>query len=119
MSDPAPWSGWAIVELLGHRRVLGHLTEATIAGASFLRVETLDDPPIVQFYAPGSVYCITPTTEEIVRRHAPRPPVALRRIPNEELDELDEDDEEEDDDEADDDDLEIDEDLDVTPEWTI
>jgi hypothetical protein len=104
MTDTAsPALGWCVVELLGHRRVLGHVTEATLAGASFLQVETVDDPPIVQFYAPASVYCITPTTEDVVRRHtAPRPPLAIRHVPDDDLD-----------------DDELDEDLDITPEWTI
>lgn len=66
---------WVILELLGHRRLAGHLTEQQIAGASFLRLEvpgTEDQPGATQLYSPGSVYCITPTTEEIARRVAAR-----------------------------------------------
>jgi hypothetical protein len=71
MSDEtAGWAGWAIVELMGHRRLAGHITEETIAGAAFLRLDIPCDPPITQLYAPASVYCITPTTEDIARRTA-------------------------------------------------
>lgn len=61
------FKGWAIIELMGHRRLAGHVQEATIAGASFLRLDVPSDPPATQFYSPGSVYCITPTTEETAR----------------------------------------------------
>lgn len=64
----AAWEGWAFLELLGHRRVAGHLSEEQIAGAAFIRVDVPSEPPVTQFYAPGSVYGITPTTEEMVRR---------------------------------------------------
>lgn len=62
-----PFAEWVIIELLGHRRLAGYLTEQEIAGASFLRLDVPADPPVTQYYAPGSVYAITPTTEEIAR----------------------------------------------------
>jgi len=67
MSDP--FEGWAIVELMGHRRLAGHVTEQDIAGQGFLRLDVHDSdgPVTTQFYSPGAVYCLTPTTEEIAR----------------------------------------------------
>ena len=66
MDEKTVFAEWAIVELLGHRRMAGKLTEATIAGGAFLRLDIPSKSgPITQFYAPGAVYCITPTTEEI------------------------------------------------------
>jgi hypothetical protein len=65
-----PFACHAILELLGHRRLAGWLTEAQIAGASFLRLDVPGpDGALVasQYYSPGSVYAITPTTEEIAR----------------------------------------------------
>lgn len=81
--------GWAIVELIGHRRVAGYVTEEEVAGTAMLRVDlpmpTHDLVSVVegiergremeatQFYPPGSLYCLTPTTEAIVRGfHPPR-----------------------------------------------
>ena len=60
---------WCILELLGHRRVAGKVTEATIGGGSFIRIDMpmKDGKTSTQFYSPGSIYCITPTTEEIAR----------------------------------------------------
>ncbi|MGI5223553.1 hypothetical protein [Actinoallomurus sp. CA-142502] len=76
-ADESVFAEWAILELLGHRRLAGRVTEAQIAGASFLRIDVPSEPPATQFYAPGAVYAITPTTEEIARavarRYAPAP----------------------------------------------
>lgn len=66
------YEGYAILELMGHRRLCGRLSEATIAGAAFIRIDVPDAEGLetTQFYAPQSVYCITPTTEDVVRRAA-------------------------------------------------
>lgn len=69
-TEPA-YEGWAVLELMGHRRLGGYLAEATLAGAAFIRIDVPaaneGDTPSTQFYAPAAVYCITPTTEEIAR----------------------------------------------------
>lgn len=65
-----PFAEWAIVELMGHRRLAGKLTEQTIAGFGFLRLDIPGDddkPPATQIFAPSSVYAITPCTEETAR----------------------------------------------------
>ena len=72
MSDA--FQGWAIVELMGHRRLAGHVTEQEVAGHGFLRLDVHDAEGTVatQFYSPSAVYCLTPTTEEIARGLAAR-----------------------------------------------
>ena len=60
---------WAILELMGHRKVAGLVKEETIGGASFIRIDIPDksgEASLTQFYSPSAVYCITPTTKEIV-----------------------------------------------------
>lgn len=61
--------GWAIVELMGHRRVGGFVTEHELAGRGFLRVAIpgVNKETHVQFYAPTAVYCLTPATEATAR----------------------------------------------------
>jgi len=58
---------WAILELMEHRRLAGKVSEAEIGGGSFLRIDMpmKDGSMSTQFYSPGSIYCITPTTKEI------------------------------------------------------
>jgi len=38
-----PFEGWAILELMGHRRLAGRLTEALVAGAAFIRIDVPGD----------------------------------------------------------------------------
>jgi hypothetical protein len=60
---------WAILELMGHRRLAGKVTDAVIGGAAFIRIDIpgKDGKKTTEFYSPAAVYCITPTTEEIAR----------------------------------------------------
>jgi hypothetical protein len=64
-----PFEGWAIVELMGHRRLAGYVTEQEVAGHGFLRLDVHDTDGTVatQLYSPSAVYCLTPTTEAISR----------------------------------------------------
>ena len=73
--------GWAILELMGHRRLGGRVSEATIAGGAFIRIDVPHPNEAgiftaTQLYSPAAVYAITPTTEEIacaIARGAPEP----------------------------------------------
>lgn len=72
MSDDI-FEGWAILELMGHRRLAGYVREQEIAGAGMLRLdihgtETGDAAVATQFYSPAALYCLTPTTEDIARK---------------------------------------------------
>lgn len=62
------FEGWAILELMGHRRLAGAVSEALIAGAPFVRIDVPTSPPMTQFYSAGAIYCLTPSTEELVRQ---------------------------------------------------
>lgn len=74
-----PLDLWGIVELMGHRRLAGRLTEQTVAGVVLLRVDVpaLDGSLTTQFYGGQAIYCLTPTSEEIARavalHHQPTP----------------------------------------------
>ncbi len=73
--EPSKFSEWCVLELLGHRRLAGKVTEEQIAGAGVLRLEVPGDdgqPDVTQFYSPSALYCITPVTEEIARAMAKR-----------------------------------------------
>ena len=39
MSDKNGFNEWALVELFGHQKIVGKVTEATLAGGAFLRVD--------------------------------------------------------------------------------
>lgn len=86
--DTEAFGGWVVLELMGHRRVAGHLAEVQIAGEGFLRFDaygaTDTEPVMTQMYRPAAVYCITPTTERIARAYMSRvgaqPPIAQFEI---------------------------------------
>jgi hypothetical protein len=88
MSDKTTFEGWVILELMGHRRLAGHLSEVSIAGGSFVRIDVPKDvsTSVTQFYSPSAVYCITPTTEDTARavaRGAQPAPVQRWELPPE------------------------------------
>lgn len=82
---------WAIVEIFGHQRIAGFLSEQTIGGQSFVRVDVPElpagadeysrrDGPIAahsKLFGGGAIYAITPVDETIARisaqsiRHKP------------------------------------------------
>lgn len=64
------FSEWCILELLGHRRMAGKVSEVELAGARFLRIdvpESSGEQALTQYYGAQSVYCLTPVTEAVAR----------------------------------------------------
>ncbi len=75
MVNEQKFESWAIVELFGHQTIVGLVSEATIGGCSFLRVDVPasdDDKAYTKFFSNGAVYSMTPIDENIARE-------ALRR----------------------------------------
>lgn len=83
--DSPPEIGWAILELMGHRKLAGFVSD----GGGLLRItvylaDPSDDPedsglkPIAtQWYGRAAIYCITATTKEtclgLAERYQPEP----------------------------------------------
>jgi hypothetical protein len=64
------FESWALLELMGHRRLGGFVREVQIAGAGFFRIDVPGDngeTHSTQFYPPSSVYCLTPVSEAAAR----------------------------------------------------
>lgn len=64
---------WGIVELFGHSKIAGKLTEQNIAGTNMLRVdvpETEKQPAFTKFYGSAAIYAINPVTEEVAKAKA-------------------------------------------------
>ena len=63
----------ALVELFGHTRIAGLVTEQVIAGQGFVRVdvpETTRSPAFSRIFGPSAIYSMTPITEELARQLA-------------------------------------------------
>lgn len=79
MTPEETFTGWAIVELMGHNKTAGYVSEGSVGGVPLMRldVQTTDERHVTQYYGEKALYCVTPSTEEICKafaeRHAPAP----------------------------------------------
>lgn len=71
---------WAIIELFGHNQIAGLMSECSIGGCSFIRVDvpgTEECPGYTKLYGNGAIYAITMVDEETARAavdyHRPKP----------------------------------------------
>ena len=58
-----------MIELFGHQRMAGVVTEQTIGGASFVRVdvpETNSQPRFTRLLNPSAIYAINPVSQEVM-----------------------------------------------------
>lgn len=65
------FESWALVELMGHQRIVGKASEETHFGAPLLRIDVPaqgDESAYTKFYGGGAIYCITPITEAVAMR---------------------------------------------------
>lgn len=61
---------WAIMELFGHQKLAGKISEATIGGGAFVRIDvpqTGERPAFTRFYGSAAIYSFTPVSEEVAR----------------------------------------------------
>ncbi|MDP2235006.1 MAG: hypothetical protein Q8R90_00755 [Bacteroidales bacterium] len=59
---------WALVELFGHSRIAGEVSEQTIAGGAMVRIdvpETETSPAFTRIVNVSAIYAINPMTEEM------------------------------------------------------
>jgi len=62
---------FAIVELFGHQTIAGKVSEETIGGSAFIRVDVPEcdgAAAFTKFYGAGAIYAITPTDESTMQR---------------------------------------------------
>lgn len=70
---------WAVVDIMGHRRLIGQCSEDTICGEPVIRVdvpehgdETVTKQGFTEFVKPSALYALKPVSEEIARAMLPR-----------------------------------------------
>jgi len=80
MSTADKFEQWAILEIMGHDRYAGLVTEQAIGGCAFVRVDVpeVDDlPAFTKLFGQGSIFSITPVAREVaieaVKRFRSRP----------------------------------------------
>ena len=80
MEENKPFSCWAMVELMGHQRIAGLITEKVFGSTVMLQVnvpQTADIPEFTRILSFSAIYAINPTTEEVARRIA----ASIREMP--------------------------------------
>lgn len=95
------FSGWALVEQMGHKSIAGFVREELLAGVPLLRIDVpgqSDEPIATQYIHASTIYALTPMAEDLVRKVAARTRVepaatwgvdrALPPAPDEVIDEL-------------------------------
>jgi hypothetical protein len=69
-TDPK-FDSWALVELFGHQRIVGRVTEGTLAGGAFLRVDVPqieEQEAYTRYFGPSAIYSLNPLKEEVARQ---------------------------------------------------
>lgn len=66
------WAGPVVLELMGHRRLVGWASEDSVCGKPFLRMKLpqAQGKTFDRLFSPEAIYAITPTTDEVVRELA-------------------------------------------------
>lgn len=77
MAEATDVKTWAILEVMGHKRYAGEVSEQVIAGAGFVRIDVpkvtargTDFPAFSKVFGTSSIYCLTPTDEATARAAA-------------------------------------------------
>lgn len=96
MSDEATrFESWGILEIMGHSRFAGLISEQTIGGVHFVRIDVPEVPPdqhrhgrpgFTKFFTQSAIFSLTPTAEEIARRAAAEfrtRPITMFDVPTE------------------------------------
>jgi hypothetical protein len=71
MTEKQTFESWCIVELFGHQRMAGFVTEASIGGGSFIRIDVptiADVPGFTRFLGPSAIYALNPCDEATARK---------------------------------------------------
>ncbi len=86
MQDQEKFDCWAVVEVMGHSRYAGRVTEQAIGGCNFVRVDVPEvdgRPAFTKLLGQASIFGITPVTEDIARRLAAQlAPVSVYDLPD-------------------------------------
>jgi hypothetical protein len=93
MAEEGTYSGFGIVDLMGHLRRAGKISEVESFGTKLLRVDIPvageadgEEEWVTEYYGGGAIYSLRPATEAVAREAArrigdPRPPNPVGFLP--------------------------------------
>ena len=74
MDEKQEFKQWALVEIFGHQRIAGLVSEFAIGGETFIRVDVPESngrQAVTKLYGKGAIYAITFVDEETGKALAP------------------------------------------------
>ncbi len=74
-TSPKKFASWAILEVMGHVRLAGYVSEESIAGQAMIRIDVPareNVPEFTRYFGASSIYSLSPVTEEVARSVASR-----------------------------------------------
>ena len=73
MAEITAYQGWAMLELMGHRTRIGHVSEVEMYGGRMLRIDIpAEGGDVTEFYGGSSIYALRPIAEDVARDAAKR-----------------------------------------------
>lgn len=91
MIEKTTFDNFCIVELFGHQKIVGRVTEQVVGGQPFVRVDvplTTKHPAFTRMFGSGAIYSITPVSEETALQAAEQiyvPPVTVYISPSRQI----------------------------------
>lgn len=79
---------WCLVEIFGHQKYAGKVSEQQIGGCNFVRLDvpaTARSKPFTKFFGQGAIYSMTPIEEDVARSLADsydQKPVSVYELPS-------------------------------------
>ena len=67
------FEAWGLLELFGHQRLAGRLSEQSIGGCHFIRIDVPTVGAVAEytrFFTQGAIYAMTVTSEAVARKLA-------------------------------------------------
>jgi hypothetical protein len=86
-AENKPFEQWGAVDVMGHQRYYGLITEKVIGGTGFIRVDVpgnADRPPFTKLLGSSAIYSISPLDEALTRElaaEARETPIESYRLP--------------------------------------
>lgn len=70
----ASYEGPAVLEIMGHQRLIGRVSKGEVGGVPLMRIDVVqhDGTEEARYYGAGAIYCVTPVPEDELQKEIDR-----------------------------------------------